>query len=86
MVIETIIDWAIPEKRGLRIWNFQGCWRNGKWILQGLIKNNMEFQKCQKREKYLTIWAKVYKNWKYFEKGQVIACNKLLEYALSMLC
>ena len=31
---------AIPEKnRGVRIWNFQGYWRNSKWIFQGLIKN-----------------------------------------------
>ena len=44
---------------GLRIWNFQGYgilvfffslliyyryWRNSKWIFQGLIKYNMEFQ------------------------------------------
>ena len=44
MVVEIIIYWAITEKkRGLRIWNFQGYWRNGKWIFNGLIKNNVEF-------------------------------------------
>ena len=29
---------------------------------------------CWKRSKYLKICAKMYKIWKYFEKGQVIAC------------
>ena len=28
---------------GLRIWNFQGYWRNSKWIFQGLIKDNVEY-------------------------------------------
>ena len=32
-------------------------------------KNGKE---CWKRTKYLKIWAKIYKIWKYFEKGQVI--------------
>ena len=32
-------------------------------------------EKEQKRAKYLNIWAKMYKIWKYFEKGHVIACN-----------
>ena len=31
-------------------------------------------KKCWKRAKYLKICAKMYKIWKYFEKGQVIAC------------
>ena len=36
--------------------------------------------KEQKRAKYLKIWTKMYKIWKYFEKRQVIiARNKLLE-------
>ena len=45
MIVETIIDWAIPEKKTgeLRICNFQECERNDKWIFQGLIKNNMDF-------------------------------------------
>ena len=44
MVVETIIDWTLfQKKQGLRIWNFQGYWRNGKWIFQGLTKNNMKF-------------------------------------------
>ena len=30
-------------EEGLRIWNFQGYWRNSKWIFQGLIKNNVEY-------------------------------------------
>ena len=33
-------------------------------------KKNVEEQK---RAKYLKIWAKIYKIWKYFEKGQGIA-------------
>ena len=32
-------------------------------------------QKKIKRAKYLKIWAKIYKIWKYIEKGQVIACD-----------
>ena len=28
---------------GLRIWNFQGYWRNSKWIFQRLIKNHVEY-------------------------------------------
>ena len=32
-------------------------------------------KKGKKRAKYLKIWAKMYKIWKYFEKGQVIACD-----------
>ena len=32
-------------------------------------------KKNLKREKYLKIWAKMYKILKYFEKGPVIACN-----------
>ena len=35
------------------------------------------FQKNRqkKRAKYLKIWAKMYKIWKYFEKGQPHVCN-----------
>ena len=29
----------------------------------------------KKRVKYLKIWTKMYKIWKCFEKGQVIACD-----------
>ena len=25
--------------------------------------------------KYLKIWAKIYKIWKHFEKGQVVECD-----------
>ena len=32
-------------------------------------------KKGQKRATYLNILAKIYKNRKYFEKGQVIACD-----------
>ena len=32
-------------------------------------------KKGQKRAKYLKIWAKMYKIWKYFEKGQPHACD-----------
>ena len=61
MVVETIIDWAIPEKnRGLTIWNFQGYWRNGKWIFQGLIKNNEEFSGV------LILGLKISKEWKNY--------------------
>ena len=31
------------EGGGVGIWNFQGYWRNNKWNIQGLIKNNIEF-------------------------------------------
>ena len=31
--------------------------------------------KKAKRAKYFKIWAKMYKIFKYFEKGQVIACG-----------
>ena len=36
-----------------------------------LLKPKIDF--C--RAKYLKIWAKKYKIWKYFEKGQVTACD-----------
>ena len=60
MVVETIIDWAIPEKKtgGLRIWNFQGYWRNDKWIFQGLVRNNVEFPGV------LVLGLKISKGWK----------------------
>ena len=29
----------------------------------------------QKKGKFVKLWAKMYKNRKYFEKGQVIACD-----------
>ena len=32
----------------LRIWNFQGYWKNNKWILHWFIKNNLEFQEVIK--------------------------------------
>ena len=32
-------------------------------------------EKGQKKAKYLKIWSKVYKMWKYFEKGQSHACD-----------
>ena len=32
-------------------------------------------EKWQKRAKYLRIWVKMYKIWKYFEKGQPHACD-----------
>ena len=32
-------------------------------------------KKGQKRPKYLKIWAKMYKIWKYFEKGQFHECD-----------
>ena len=32
-------------------------------------------KKFKKRVKYWKISAKMYKIWKYFEKGQVIVCN-----------
>ena len=40
------IYWTIPEKEqtgGLMIWNFQGYWRNSKWVFQLLIKSHKEF-------------------------------------------
>ena len=42
------------------------------WFFRKRTKNII---KGQKGAKYLKIWAKMYKIWKYFEKGQVIACN-----------
>ena len=33
------------------------------------------FRKRAKGANYLKIWAKMYKIWKYFEKGQPYACN-----------
>ena len=32
-------------------------------------------EKGQNRVKYLKIWAKLFKIWKYFEKGQPHACD-----------
>ena len=32
-----------------------------------------------KRAKYLKIWAKMYKIWKYFEKGQVTAWDNCMQ-------
>ena len=34
----------------LRIWNFQGYLRNGKWNFQVLIKNNVEFPRVIKKK------------------------------------
>ena len=38
-------------------------------VFQKMAKN------CWKSKKYLKIWDKMYKIWKYFEKEQVIACD-----------
>ena len=38
-------------------------------------KKGPKKKKGQKRAKYLKNWAKMYKIWKYFEKGQMIACE-----------
>ena len=47
------------------------------------------FKKGHKSGKVLKIWAKMYKIWKYFENRLgdcvIIACNKLLEWVLSVL-
>ena len=46
-------------------------------------------KKGQERAKYLKIWAKIYKLWKYFEKGSLmratIAHMKQLEYAYTLI-
>ena len=61
MVVETIIDWTLfQKKQGLRIWNFQGYWRNGKWIFQGLTKNNMKFPGA------LVLGLNISKGWKNY--------------------
>ena len=40
----SAFNYSRKKQRGrLRIWNFQGYWRNRKWIFLGLIKNNVEF-------------------------------------------
>ena len=46
---------------------------------------HMVFQKkkakiCLKRAKCLKNWAKMYKDWKYLEKGQVITCDYQAQY------
>ena len=32
------------------------------------------------RVKHLKMWAKMYKIWKYFEQGQVIACDNHMQW------
>ena len=60
-------------------------------ILFSVIPLYMQFSRSldyimgKKRAKYCKIWAKMYKIWKYFEKGQPIACMTQLEYALAFL-
>ena len=53
---------------------------NDNNVVQGLF---LEVRACipffRKRAKYLEIWAKMYKIWKYFEKRQVIACNYCMQ-------
>ena len=60
MFVETSIDWALCQKKkqGLKIWNFQEYWRNGKWIFQGLTKNNVKFPGV------LILGLKISKRWK----------------------
>ena len=40
----------------------------GKQVISNLV--NAFSEKWTKSAKYLKIWAKIYKIWKYFEKGQ----------------
>ena len=39
--------------RGLRIWNFQGYWRNSKWIFQRLIKKQCGIFWAWSRKNYV---------------------------------
>ena len=41
-------------------------------------------KKEQKRAKYLKIWAKMYKIWIYFEKGQPHACDYRMHEAANI--
>ena len=58
----------------LRIWNFQGYWRNSKWIFQGLIKNNVE---CSGHDQGKIMWN-FQESWFYvlkFLKGVTQLCG-----------
>ena len=54
------LGYSRKKNRVLRIWNFQGYWRNGKWIFNGLIKNNVEFLVV------LVLGLKFSKGWKNY--------------------
>ena len=58
--------WTIQEKNtgGLRIWNFQGYWRNSKWIFGGLTKSEVEFP----------FWSKEKGNLVTIMEGSLTAC------------
>ena len=41
------------KQGGLKIWNFQGHWKNSNWILQELIKNNEDFSVHDQEKHYV---------------------------------
>ena len=43
ITVYTIMEQKTEGGGLLRIWNFQGYWRNSKWIFQGLIKNHVKY-------------------------------------------
>ena len=63
------------EVKAIRHWNL---------VISGPILESkgmcVIFQKKgKKKAKYLKVWAKMYKIWNYFEKGQAIACNYCMQ-------
>ena len=64
----------------LRIWNFQRYQRNSMWNFQGLIKNKMEYPKCD-QEKIM---------WKFqgsvFGIGISKGSNNSVDYPRAELC
>ena len=78
------------NKQSLGAFHFFGGWGVGGgavslpmllhfiwWLWGGCSEKGGK--KKVKRAKYLKIWAKMHKIWKYFEKGQVIACDYCMQ-------
>ena len=71
---------------GSNRWQYQLLHTNSGSILESKSIRAIFSEKGQKRAKYLKIWAKMYKIWKYFEKGQAIARNKrLIKYKITII-
>ena len=71
------------EKGQINIENGQNIWKLEQKCtkFENILKKDLTW----KWSKYLKTWTKMYKIWKYFEKGQIIARNKLLENVLIIL-
>ena len=79
---KTKLFWKSGNWEIFEIFRTQGLFykvRACMWFFRNVQKKSkIRNKKCWKgatNSKYLKIWAKMYKIWKYFEKGQVTACD-----------